>query len=85
MGSGRTLARQRLLTGAIAKLADLRKGSCAGECQHGGGEECVGSHVVGVVVLMLEMWKKSVLSWMEEGFERTWKGCMERECVGCEE
>jgi hypothetical protein len=78
VGSGAGLAEQRWLT--VANRADLGQSSCAGECQHGSGEECVGSHFVEVVALMLEMWKTSVVSWMKEGLKRTTKGCMERVC-----
>jgi len=84
LGSGRRLARQRWLTSAVA---DLRQSGGAGECQHGSGEECVGSHVVEVTVLMLEVWKRSVFSWMKGVLERTMEDWMalERERVGCED
>jgi hypothetical protein len=39
------MARRRLLTRAVAQLADLGQSSCAGERQHGSGEEGVGNHV----------------------------------------
>jgi hypothetical protein len=85
VGSGAGLAEQKRLT--VANRADLRQSSCAGECQHGSGEECVGSHIVEVVVLMVESWKKSVVSWIKEVLKKTTKSCMalERERVGCEE
>jgi len=47
LASGRKHSGADVFTGAVRDgVANLRQGCCAGERQHGSGEECVGRHCV---------------------------------------